>query len=537
MNVFEIGLLLLFFVAIVGAVSKKIPLPLHLLQVSCGILLSILPGFPKLTFDPSFFFAFFIPPLLFSEGWLIPKRDFARVIRPVLLLALGLVTFTVLVVGYVIHILIPSIPLAVAFALGAVISPTDAVAVSAVTETLKMPNRLTHIVNGESLINDASGLVAFKFAVAAALTGTFSIPQAAFSFLWLSLGGLLIGFGVAWMIGTLRVWLVRGKSSEPTIETILSILTPYSAYFSAEYLHLSGILAVVTAGIYAGIHDTRNLTTETRRQTWEVWNTVLFIFNGLVFILLGIQLNKVIEGISDYWWGELGSYAIILTVTVILVRIAWVFPGAYIPRWLFRGIRKREAAPELRHVFIIGWAGIRGSVTLAAALSIPMSTLDGRPFPERDLLVFLAASVIILTMIFNGLTLPLLLRWLKISGDGISEKEELDARIAVARAAIQRIQQHIHPLSSAYEQAFAVQLIAFYERKIRHLSDIELRQSDVETELKIERNLRLNALDAERRELFNLHEKKMINEEVLRNIQRDIDHLENGIGALTVPSS
>ncbi|MFI5304183.1 MAG: Na+/H+ antiporter [Nitrospiria bacterium] len=533
MDVLEIGLSLLFSVATVGALSKKIPIPLPLLQVAIGFFLSFFPGFRNLVFEPSFFFAFFIPPVLFSDGWLIPKRDFARVIRPVLLLALGLVTFTVLVVGYVIHYLIPAVSLAAAFALGAVISPTDAVAVSAMTEKLKMPNRITHIVNGESLINDASGLVAFKFAVAAVLTGAFSIRSAAYSFLVLSIGGILIGFLVAWIIGAVRVWLVKGRFSEPTIETILSLLTPYIAYFAAEYLHFSGILAVVFAGIYAGIHDTLNLTTETRRQTWEVWNTVLFVFNGLVFILLGIQLNRVIEGISDYWWGELVSYAIILMVTVILVRMIWVFPGAYIPRWLFKGIRNREEAPELKHVFIVGWVGIRGSVTLAAALSLPVATMGGLPFPGRDLLVFLASSVIILTMIINGLSLPFLLRWLKIFGDGITEKEELEARIAVARAAILRIQQHIHPLSSPHEQAFAVQLIAFYERKIQNLNDAELNQSDIKTELKIERNLRLNALDAERRELFNLHKKKLINEESLRNIQKDIDIMESGLGAMT----
>lgn len=535
MEILEIGLTLLFSVAAVGALSKKLPIPLPVLQVATGLLLSFLPGLQNFHLDPGFFFAFFIPPLLFSDGWLIPKRDFARVIRPVLLLSLGLVTLTVLVVGFLIHYLLPSIPLATAFALGAVISPTDAVAVSAILEKLKMPDRMTHIINGESLVNDASGLVAFKFAVAAALTGTFSIQNAAISFLILSLGGILIGFAIAWTIGAVRVWLVRGKVSEPTIETILSLLTPYAAYFAAEAFNVSGILAVVSAGIYAGIHDTRNLTTETRRQTWEVWNTLLFSFNGLVFILLGIEFNKVVEGISDYWWVELAGYAIILWLAVILVRIVWVFPGAYIPRWLIQGIRKREEAPDPKRIFIVGWAGIRGAVTLAAALSIPILTANGDPFPGRALLVFLASSVIILTMVLNGLTLPLFLRRLKITGDGIAEREELEARISVAQAAIRRVQQHIHPLSFPHEQAFAAQLITFYERKIQHLANREKDESDITTQLKIERNLRLNALDAERAELFELHEKKLINEEVLRNIQRDLDNLESGLGALTVP--
>jgi CPA1 family monovalent cation:H+ antiporter len=348
------------------------------------------------------------------------------------------------------------------------------------------------------------------------------------------MGGIGIGLSIAFLIGALRVGLVRSKFSEPTIETILSLLTPYAAYFTAEAAQVSGILSVVFAGIYAGIHDTRNLTTETRRQTWEVWSTLLYSFNGLVFLLLGIQMNSVFAGIANYWFGELISYAVLLTAGVILLRIIWVFPGAYLPRLLFKGIRMRERAPEPKQVFIIGWAGIRGSVTLAAALSIPISTAGGAPFPARNLLLFLAGSVILFTMILNGLTLPLLLRWFRISGDGIREKEELEARIALAQAAITRIQQHIHPLSSPHEQGFAAQLIAFYERRIKHLADLEKEESDIKTELKIERNLRFNALDAERRELFRLHQEKKINEEVLRTIQRDIDNLESGLDVMTV---
>jgi Na+/H+ antiporter len=533
MEVLEIGLVLLFTVAALGALSKKVPLPLPILQVMGGLFLSFMPSFKNIHLDPSLFFALFIPPLLFADGWLIPKRDFARVMRPVLLLALGLVTLTVLVVGYLIHYFIPGIPLAAAFALGAVISPTDAVAVTAVAEKLQMPSRITYVIKGESLINDASGLVAFKFAVAAVLTGVFSFQDAVLSFLVLSGGGVLIGLAVAWVIGGVRVWLVGGKISEPTIETTLSLLTPFAAYFTAEYSHVSGILALVSAGIYAGIHDTRNLTTETRLQTWEVWTMLLFAFNGLVFILLGLQLHKVMAGIVGYRWSELLGYAAILFTAVTLIRIAWVFPGAYLPRWLFHGIRLREERPRPAHLFIVGWSGIRGSVTLAAALSLPLLTNTGQPFPERDLLVFLASSVIVMTMLLNGLTLPLFIRWLNIAGDGIAEREEHAARIAVAQAAIQRIQQYSTPLSSPHEQSFAAQLIALYERKVQHLATAEGDSEDIETQLKIERNLRFNALSAEREELFRLHKNKSINEDVLRTIQREIDYLESGLGALT----
>ncbi|MHB8481582.1 MAG: Na+/H+ antiporter [Nitrospiria bacterium] len=533
MEFLETGLALLFSVAALGALSKKLSFPLPILQMAGGILLSFVPGFRNIQIDPPLFFALFIPPLLFADGWLIPKRDFARVMRPVLLLALGLVTLTVFAVGYLIHYLIPGIPLAAALALGAVISPTDAVAVSAIAEKLQMPGRITYIIKGESLINDASGLVAFKFAVAAVLTGTFSFQNTVLSFLVLSGGGVFIGLAVAWVIGAVRVWLVGGKISEPAIETTLSLLTPFAAYFTAEYSHVSGILAVVSAGIYAGIHDTRNLTTETRLQTWEVWTMLLFAFNGLVFLLLGLQLHKVMAGIIGYRWSKLLVYAVILFSTVTLIRIAWTFPGAYVPRWLFHGIRKREERPRLAHVFIVGWSGIRGSVTLAAALSLPLFAGPGQPFPGRDLLVFLASSVIVMTLLVQGLTLPLFIRWLNIAGDGIAEREEHAARISVARAAIQRIEQYTTPLSSPHEQSFAAQLIALYERKIQHLATEEGDREDIETQLKIERNLRFSALSAEREELFRLHKNKLINEDVLRTIQREIDYLESGLVELT----
>lgn len=534
MEYLEIALGLLFAVAVVGAISKKLPIPLPIMQVAGGVLISFVPGFNDIRLDPNVFFALFIPPLLFADGWLIPKRDFARAMRPILLLAIGLVVLTILVVGYLIHALIPSVPLAAAFALGAIISPTDAVAVSAVTEKLNLPSRITHIVNGESLINDASGLVAFKFAVAAVLTGVFSVQDVALNFVLLSGGGILIGLAVAGAIGAVRLSLIRGEISEPKIQTTLSLLTPFAAFFSADLLGVSGILAVVAGGIYAGIHDTRYLTTETRLQTWEVWTVLLFTFNGLVFLLLGLQLPSIFAGLTGHHWSELAVYAVLLYAVVTLVRIAWVFPNAYIPRMLFRSIREREPRPRPSRIFIVGWSGIRGSVTLAAALSLPLMGYAGQPFPERDLLIFLAASVIVITLVVHGLTLPLLIKWLDISGDGIAEREERAARIAVAQAAVERIQEYVPALNAPHEQALVARLIASYERRIQHLAAEEKDREDMDAQLQAEHALRLNALSAERAELFRLHKNKTINEEVLRAIQREIDHVES---SLTGPSS
>jgi monovalent cation/hydrogen antiporter len=534
MEYLEITLGLLCAVAALGVVAKTLPVPLPILQVAGGALLSLLPMFQHARVEPSVFFALFIPPLLFSDGWLIPKRDFARVMRPVLLLALGLVVLTVLAVGYLVHFLIPSVPLAAAFALGAIVSPTDAVALSAITQRLKLPSRVIHIVDGESLINDASGLVAFKFSVAAVLTGTFSLPDAMLNFLLLSGGGIATGFAVAWSIGAMRVGLLKGNISEPMVQTTLSLLTPFAAYFAAEYLQVSGILSVVVAGLYAGLHDTRNLTTETRLQTHQVWSMLLFVFNGLVFVLLGLQLPSVLSGLDGHPWIELLGQALLVYAVVTVARIAWVYPSAYLPLLFSKRIRRREGLPRPANVFIVGWAGIRGAVTLAAALSLPFTGAGEHPFPARDLLIFLAGSVIVISLVVNGLTLPALIRWLNISGDGIAEREEHEARIAVAQAAIERIRAHTGPLSSPHEQAFALHLIASYERSVEHLLAEEDARADVATELKVENNIRLIALAAAREELARLHRTRAINEEVLRTVEREIDYRESSILASSI---
>ena len=527
MDTITTTLSLLFVVALLGALSKRWPIPLPILLVVGGVVLSFVPALSAVRLDPNLFFVLFIPPLLYADGWLIPKREFVQYLRPILLLALGLVAATVIVVGWLIHTLLPEIPLAAAFALGAVISPTDAIATSAVTEKMRLPARITNIVNGESLINDATGLVAFKFAVAAVVSGVFSWTDLVASFVVLSAGGVAIGLLAAWAMGRLRKWLTCGKLSEPAIQAILSILTPYVAYLTAENLHVSGILAAVAAGIYSGIDDTKNLTTDTRVHTWEVWMLLLFALNGLVFLLLGLQLPSVMTALSNENTLELFIYAITLSMIVALLRLAWVYPGAYIPRLLFKSIRLREPRPHPKHVFIVGWAGIRGSVTLAAAFSIPLVTEQAVPFPGRELIIFLASSVIVFTLLLQGLTLPLFVKWLKITADGTAEKEERAARLSAAQAAIESIHRALSKESSKHESEFAEQLIAEYQARVHQLTANAQRRTQLHSQHEAEKRLRLRALQAERAELFQLHATKAINEEVLRIIQRDLDYQEN----------
>ena len=527
MGVIEITLGLLLAIAVVGAIDKWVPIPLPLLQVAAGVGLSFVPAFGSLRVPPEVFFLLFIPPLLFADGWLIPKRDLLSVLRPVLLLAFGLVLLTVVAVGYLVHWLVPALPLAAAFALGAVISPTDAVAVTAITSRLAVPTRVTTIVGGESLINDASGLIAFKFAIAAVATGAFSWSTAAIDFLLLSGGGFVLGLALAWVATQLRVHLVRFCVDDPTIQTIISLLTPYAAYFAAEALGLGSILAVVGAGLYAGVSDARTVDAPTRRHAWEVWTMLLYVFNGLVFLLLGVQLHSVIAAIHQADAFGLAVLALAVAAAVIVLRLAWVFPAAYLPLLLSQRIREREGIHEPRNVFLVGWAGIRGAVTLAAALSIPLYTAAGAPFPGRELIIFLAASVIVITLLVHGLTLPLFIRWLGVRGDGMVAREERAARLAAAQAATTAIRQELPRLTEPGELAYAHSLIEEYERHIeRHSANAE-RRSRVDALHETERRLRLAALRAERAELLQLRDTEVINDEVLRVIQADLDHVES----------
>jgi monovalent cation/hydrogen antiporter len=527
MGIIETTLGLLLAVALVGAIGKWLPVPLPILQVGTGIALSYLPTFGSLRVPPEVFFLLFIPPLLFADAWIIPKRDLIRVLRPVLLLAIGLVLLTVVAVGYLLHGLLPEMPLAAAFALGATISPTDAVAVSAVTSRLRIPTRVVMIVNGESLVNDASGLVAFKFAIAAAVTGAFNWGDAAMQFFVLSGGGLLLGLAVAWAIGRARVQLARFCIDDPTIQTLISILTPYAAYLAAEAIGLGSILAVVAAGLYAGVDDTRHLSSPTRAHALEVWRMLTYTFNGLVFLLLGVQLHSVIAGIPQTSFPGLALLAVAIAAVIIVLRVLWVFPAAYLPLLLSRRIRAREGIHSPRSVFLVGWAGIRGSVTLAAALSVPLTTAAGAPFPYRELIILLAASVIVITLLLNALTLPWVIGWLGIQGDSVAEREERAARLATAQAAAAAIRQELSQLDDAGERAYAQGLIVEYERRVHDQSANAERRLHLDAVRDAERRLRLAALRAERAELMQLRETDVINDEVLRTIQSDLDHAES----------
>ncbi len=519
-------LVLLAAVAFTAALARRTPVPLPLLLIVVGAGMSFAPGLERVEIEPHVFFLLFIPPLLFADGWLMPKRELFEVLRPVLLLAFGLVLMTVLGIGWMIHLMIPSIPLAAAFALGAIVSPTDATATNAMVTRLGLPPRVTQILDGESLINDASGLVAFRFALAALATGTFSWWQAAGTLAVVAHGGTAIGIAIAALVHGVRIRLRRYGGDDPHAQTVLSILTPFAAYLAAESVHASGILAVVAAGLFAGWNDFRNADAATRQHAWEVWGMLLFAFNGLAFLLLGLTLAHALAALETSEWPRYLAYALALWAALTALRLLWVFPSAYLPRVLARRASARGRLADPRHVFLVGWAGLRGSVTMAAALSIPATLAMDEPFPARHLIIFLAGTTIVLTLVLNGLTLPIIARALGVRADRGAARDLRIAEIAIVHAGTAALQRELGTLSRAEELAQARELIAQYTRRAERLSANAARASAFEQTQDIERRLTLLALDAERRELYALRDAGTINDQTLREIETRLDGIE-----------
>jgi Na+/H+ antiporter len=532
MIAFEHALLLLLLVASLSVAGRWLPWPQLITFLLGGIGIAFLPGFPRFELDPGFFFLCFLPPLLFSDGWLMPLRELAKAKRPILLLAVGLVIFTTLAVGFVAHCLIPGLPMAMAFALGAIISPTDAVAVSAVTERLRVPARLSTILSGESLMNDATGLVGFKFALAAVAAGTFSLSHMAVEFSLLSVGGFAVGLAVGYGIGRLRDLLRRLRATESLVETTLSLLTPYAAYLLAEELRVSGILGVVAAGLYSGWRDPVRMDAETRQNAFGVWSLVIFWLNGIAFVLLGLQCPLLFAAVShQFTTPELIGLTSAVAGTAIISRIVWVIPASYIP-FIFPSVRRREVKPLFSRVFVVGWAGMRGTVTLAAAMSIPLTMGDGSAFPGRDIVIFLAFGVIVTTLVLQGTTLEALIRRLGIHGDESRPREERLARMTAVEAGLAALRRIERSASTPDENAAVGLAIAEYEQRLAVLTAEGETQKRARRRRTAGHRYHVAALDAERRALDDLWRSGAIIDEVYRPLQQLLDHEESMLRGL-----
>ncbi len=528
MDAFEHALALLLLLTVLSVIGRRLPWPLPITYLVGASAITLWPAFPRVELDPGFFFLCFVPPLLFSDGWLMPLREFIAAKRPILLLSTGLVVFTTVAVGLTAHWLVPDLPLAMAFALGAVISPTDAVAVGAITHRLKVPVRLTTVLNGESLMNDATGLVAFKFALAAAAVGTFSLRAAATGFVMLAVGGILIGLAIGYLVGRVRDVLKTVHGPDAFIEVTVSLMTPYAAYLAAELLGVSSILAVVAAGLYSGWRDPLHMDVETRRTTWTVWSVVLFWLNGLAFILLGLQFPAILATVSSRY----SAMEIILAVgavtgVAIAARILWMFPGAYLPHLLSKRVRRAESAPSWQGVLVSGWAGMRGTITLAAALSIPRLLENGQPFPARDIVIFLSFGVIVSTLLLQGTTLEMLICKLGLRADDTREKEDRLARTAAVEGGLQSLREAQDLNASDAESAALALIIAEYEHRLAELTAEGETRAHAHRLRTTGRVHRLRALRAERTVIDDLWRRDVITDDTHRPLQQLLDHEES----------
>ncbi|MGG5288424.1 Na+/H+ antiporter [Pseudomonas shirazensis] len=538
-------LILLTLVSVSKLVGRMIPLPLPLVQIAAGALLAWPSLGLHVALEPELFLFLFLPPLLFADGWRIPKRELWRMRGPVIALAVGLVLFTVVGAGYFIHWLLPSIPLPVAFALAAVLSPTDAVAVSAIAQD-RLPTPLMHMLQGEALLNDASGLVTFKFALAAAITGVFSLTDASLSFVLVALGGLAVGVALSWLVGRLRAWMITRGWDDPATHVVFMLLLPFAAYVLAERLGVSGILSAVAAGMMQSWLDLLPRQTSTRLLNRSVWSLLEFAFNGLIFLLLGLQLPDIIKAVVSHessLWPALAYRCLevlAIFVALIVLRFIWVQSIwraiGVVRRW--RGKPELVLVPTARSCWLLTLGGVRGAVTLAGVMSVPLLISAGEAFPQRDLLIFIAAGVILLSLISACIALPLLLRGITQSPDERLQQEVQEAWRLTAEAAIHALEaEEVVDANAAQDAAQATlavelkaRLMAEYRDELASYNDsAEARELARQMDL-LERRLRLRALRAQRLELYKLHRQHLVGDEVVRQVLGDLDMSEANLG-------
>lgn len=453
----EIIVFLLVVIVAFSAIVERLKIPQSIMLVFVGLIIGFTPQLPDMVLKPEVVFLIFLPPLLFTAAWKLSWNDFKAEKRSVISLATGLVFFTTVAIAVVAHYFIPGFSWQLGFVLGAVISPPDAVAAGSITKGLNLNRRVVTILDGESLVNDASALVAYRYAIASIVTGGFVFWEASLQFLLVAVGGVAVGLIVGWCLS----WAHKRIHNDATIEVALTILTPYVAYLFAEHIHLSGVLAVVSAGLFLSFRSPEAFSYQTRIQANSFWETIEFLLNGFVFILIGMQLPAILADIEHGSLLAALGYGFLITTVAILVRIIWVFPGAYLPVWLSR--RKNRPEPmDWRHVAIISWTGMRGVVSLASALAIPLTLANGEAFPQRDMILFITFCVIFLTLVVHGLSLRILIKFLKIKSDPVKQQEQENlVRRVIAEEAILYIDRNItapkvepdviHRLRSRYE--------------------------------------------------------------------------------------
>ena len=511
-----LGLLAVMAALLIAAPAARIPFPVFL--VLGGLALGFVPGMPTIQLPPDVVLVAVLPPLLYISAYNTSLRDLRQNARSIGLLAIVLVIATTCAVAAVAHSAIDGFSWSSAFVLGAVVSPTDALAATKIAHRLGVPRRVVAIIEGESLVNDGTALVLYKVAVAAVVAGTFSVWNAGLHFVWSVVGGIGIGLVIGYLIAA-----VRRRLDNPPLEITIAIMTGYFAFIPASTAGASGVLAVVTAGVYMGWHTPELTSVQTRLQGDGVWQIITFVINALLFALVGLQMSHILDTLTGTSSAKLIEYALLVTGTVIVTRIVWVPIGTYVPRLASRRIRERDPYPPLAYPIVVSWAGMRGAVSLAAALAVPLATKAGTPFGQRDLIIFLTFCVILGTLVVQGLTLPALIRLLRLEDDGSAEREAAKGKIRAAEAALSRLEELVD--EGGVREDTAERLRGLYGfRRDRFASRFDDgADGSVEERSQNYQRLRRELLEAERAAIVNLRREGIINDDVMRGLERDLD--------------
>lgn len=528
----EFIILLLMAVLALTTVARKLTIPYPILLVIGGLLLSFTPGLPTVRLDPDLIFLVFLPPLLWAAAYFTSWRDFRANVRPIILLAVGLVMATAAAVASVAHAVLPGLGWAGAIILGAIVSPPDAVSATAIMKQLYLPRRIVTILEGESLVNDATALVLYRAALLAAVSGTFDFSHTVMDFFLAANMGIAVGVVVG--IVSCRVLRLTGDSFS---EVAITLLAPYIAWVLAEQAQASAVLACVTGGLYIRQHFSAIVAPITRIQARAVWELLVFILNGLIFILIGLQLDPLREAIPSSQLSSLTVNGMLVSATAIAVRLVWVPFAAWLPRCLSPSLRARDPMPSWPNLFILGWSGMRGVVSLAAALALPLTTATSTPFPFRAEIILIAFMVILVTLVLQGLSLPLLIHRLDLSDDTSIEHEERLARERAATAALELLDAVTNedwPVPDHIEQ-----LRIHYGQRLQRNVDVEAANTEC-TKVVTEafRRLRHKTLTAERLTVISLRNNGVISDEILHRLEYelDVEALRIGIGELRVSS-
>jgi len=515
-------LVLLLFVVVLGLLARSLGTPYPIVMVVGGLLLGLIPGIPEVTLQPDLIFLVVLPPLLYAAAWNTSWRDFRYNFVSIFLLAFGLVGFTVAAVALVAPRIFDGFDWRLGFVLGAVVAPTDAIAAIAIARRVGLPGRIADTIEGESLINDATGLLALQFGIVILVHKQApTVSSGILTLAWLTAGGVGLG-----LLAALLVARIERHINDGPIEITLSILTPYAVYLAAQEVQASGVLAVVACGLFLSRRSDNFLSPAVRIQAYAVWESLNFVLNALVFVLIGLQLRGIRAAIHGYRLSTLLLDGAVFSVLLILLRLLWVFPGAGIS-WFVRTrlLHQNERRPGFREIFIVGWTGMRGVVSLAAALSLPVLLDDGNPLPHRNLIVFLTFNVICVTLVLQGVTLPPLIRALSLAGAAGPKREEQEARRIVIEAAVSHLEK-TRAEDSKESAPLYEELTRHYRRRLASLQPADGRREDGVDRERFSQ-LFLEALRVERKTAIRLRDESRINDEVLRHIERELDLSES----------